>query len=369
MKRILNSSLVLVGLVLSVNTFGQNSTTGQILPSATPCDKIEEAFTTDPAIRGFSYSGFYYVGPETAGERLKVLAFPYSDYIFQTPMYYLASGGTVRVGCTIGTSSGSNDYFKNGTTLPLTLDVVDGGGNAIASYNFTITAAGTYCFEMADLDITAGTNARFRFIFQTPAGVSGSPVLTLDNFTSASNQQIILPVTFLSFTAAKTTTGNLLTWKVTGETNVARYEIERSSNGKSWTKYNQVTASLLTTYTFLDAAPLTGSNYYRIKAVDVDLKYKYTAIVVVKSSSKRETTMLRAYPSPAASTITVEHDVNATGSGIQISSVDGRVVRSLIPAKDAQQTQINVSRLAPGMYFIRFENALGEVETIKFVKQ
>jgi hypothetical protein len=131
----------------------------------------------------------------------------------------------------------------------------------------------------------------------------------------------------------------------------------------------RVTATQLPTYTYVDGAPLTGSNYYRIRAVDNDGKVKLSPVVQVRSSTKGSTTVLRAYPSPATTTLSVEHDSYVSGTGLQIIGIDGRVVNTVLPTKDAQRTQVNISKLAPGMYFIQFENKMGEVESLKFIKQ
>jgi hypothetical protein len=370
MKRILNSSLALAGLFLSVNSFGQNSTTGQILPSATPCDRVVESFVTDPAARGYSYSGFAYVGTMASGEVLRVqYVNASSDYVVETPLFYITSGGTLTAGFTLRTGTGSNNYFKSSNTLALTVQVVDASDVVVGSYDFSLASAASYCLQLQDADFVSGSMLRYRFIFSSSSSTTMQPTLEFDDFRASSSQQAVLPVTFLSFTATKGVSSNLLTWKVSSEYNVARYEVERSSNGKSWVKYGQVTASVLSIYTFTDVAPMTGSNYYRVKAVDVDGKYKYTAVVAIKSTSKRETVILNAYPSPATSTITIQHDANDEATPLQITSVDGRLVQSVIPSRNSQQTQVNVSRFSPGLYFIRYQNSIGEVETLKFVKQ
>jgi hypothetical protein len=288
-----------------------------------------------------------------------------------TPSYALSTTGSVRLGFSLSTLTGSNNYFVGSNNFTVKVEVISTSGSIVYATldNLTISNQGTFCIQMFDTDLVSGTNIRYRIYFTSSAGISGTRVINFDNFSIASNQQIILPVTFMSFTASRVTNGNLLTWNVSGESNVNRYEVERSSNGKTYAFLEKVPASQLPTYTYVDGAPLTGSNYYRIRAVDNDGKVKLSPVVQVRSSTKGSTTVLRAYPSPATTTLSVEHDSYVSGTGLQIIGIDGRVVNTVLPTKDAQRTQVNISKLAPGMYFIQYENKMGEVESLKFIKQ
>lgn len=370
MKRILSSLVALSCLFLSSKAFSQNPTTGNFT-GGSACDLVVEDFATDPTARGFAYSGFAYSGTQTSGQNLSIAAAnPNTDYIITSAPYYLSSGGTVRVGFTIATSTGSsNNYFVNSNNFSLITQVLSSDEQTVlASYTNTVSAANTYCVQVVDADLTAGSLVKYRFIFTSSAGVSGTRIITLDNFTSSSNQQSPLPVTFMSFTAAKTALTNALTWKIAGELNVARYDVERSGNGKTYSVIGSVPAILLTSYSFTDALPLTGSNYYRIKAVDKDAKYKYSPVVQIKSSTKT-TTLLRTYPTLATGTITIEHDAYSSGTGLQITSVDGRLVKTILPAQGTQQTQVSVSGFSKGLYIVRYQNSLGETESAKFIKE
>jgi hypothetical protein len=369
MKRTLTSLMAIACLFASSKAFSQNPTTGNFT-GGSACDLVVENFSTDPSTRGFTSSGLPWSGTQTSAQNLRQMnVTSNTDYIVTTPAYYINSGGTIRIGFTLSTPAGSNNYFANGNTFSLETQVLSSNGSTLlASYTASITAAGTYCIQLVDQDITAGTVARYRMIFTSSSSIGTSKVIEFDNFSTASNQQITLPVTFLSFTSAKSGTSNVLTWNISGELNVNRYEVERSGNGKTYSLIGSVSATLLSTYKYTDAAPLGAANYYRIKAVDNDGRFKYSPTVLIKSSTKT-TTKLAAYPTVTTNTLTVEHDQYISGSGLQISSLDGRVVKRVIPGKDVQQTQVNVSSLTSGMYFIRYENSIGEVETMKFIKQ
>ncbi|HEY6956878.1 MAG TPA: T9SS type A sorting domain-containing protein, partial [Flavisolibacter sp.] len=177
-----------------------------------------------------------------------------------------------------------------------------------------------------------------------------------------------LPVTITYFGASATTGGIKLTWMVASESNVNRYDVERSSNGKSFSKIGQVTASGATTYTYVDAAYQTGSNYYRLKSLDNDGAYKYSTIVLFKVG-KNTLSSLRTYPVPASSDLTVFHDPATSTSSISIVSTDGRILKTIIPIQGATETQINVSSLKSGLYMIRYSILESGTVTTKLIKQ
>jgi hypothetical protein len=63
---------------------------------------------------------------------------------------------------------------------------------------------------------------------------------------------------------------------VENEINIKHYEVEKSTNGTSFTKLNTTVATganrTSTTYGWLDANPLTGNNFYRIRSIGNDGK-------------------------------------------------------------------------------------------------
>ena len=94
-----------------------------------------------------------------------------------------------------------------------------------------------------------------------------------------------LPVTFISISANLTGAAVKVDWKVAGERGIQRYEVERSADGNSFARVGTVAASGNNfsdiTYSWMDATPLTGNNFYRIKSIGASGETKYTYIVKV----------------------------------------------------------------------------------------
>lgn len=136
-----------------------------------------------------------------------------------------------------------------GTTTQLDL----AGG--VTNYNFTINTD--------NLSFTAN---RFRIIYRQ---AQLSPV----------------PVSFVSVTAQSAGAAIKVDWKVAQESGIRQYVVERSADGRSFAAGGNVVATGNrggdVSYGWLDATPLSGSNFYRIKSVGLNGEIKYSPIVKV----------------------------------------------------------------------------------------
>lgn len=96
---------------------------------------------------------------------------------------------------------------------------------------------------------------------------------------------ISLPVTFSTVKASQKNSGVQVEWVTATEINVSRYSIEKSTDGRNFKEAGTVTAkgysTAATSYSWFDAAPATGVNYYRVKSVDLDGSVKYTGVMRV----------------------------------------------------------------------------------------
>jgi len=107
-----------------------------------------------------------------------------------------------------------------------------------------------------------------------------------------------LPVTFTSVKAYHQDHNIIVEWSVENESNMQQYEVEKSSDGNSFTKVATVAAinGVANNYQWLDQNITSGYNYYRIKSVDINGKTNYTQVVkVLIGKSESEITV---YPNP-----------------------------------------------------------------------
>lgn len=169
----------------------------------------------------------------------------------------------------------------------------DNAGDGVVSSSF----AGLQFFQ-EDNSATAIVDA-FRISYARGFG-AGNPAAAWDalNPTAAA-----LPVTFGEIKGYNKEGGNQVDWTVHTEINVDHYDVERSTDGVSFSKIGSVIAQAkdgVLYYTYVDAMAAAGVNFYRVRNVDLDGKYSYSAIVKV-SAGKSVSEKVAVYPNPVQS--------------------------------------------------------------------
>lgn len=226
-----------------------------------------------------------------------------------------------------------DDY--NGTGSPVTTDLVN-----VLSFNAGVTKNDT-TFKQC-----------FPFV-QTP----------WRGFVGASYQGT-LPLTWVYFTANRQAKQVDLKWEIANGINNDRYEAERSFDGTSFTKIGTVKAdNNRADYSYTDFAPAYDKiNYYRIKEIDKDGKFFYSAIRKVVFADDN---VIGISPNPAHNIL----QINAGNrNNLQISIFDfaGRRVNL---TKLNGNGVINISSLARGLYTVTVESNGTKIATSKVVVQ
>ncbi len=92
-----------------------------------------------------------------------------------------------------------------------------------------------------------------------------------------------LPVRFIHEKATVNKNKVIVSWSVANELDVTQYAIERSADGKDFVKIGVIGVANPpnNNYVFDDQSPIFGPGYYRIKAVDVNGSYLYSAVLKV----------------------------------------------------------------------------------------
>lgn len=202
-------------------------------------------------------------------------------------------------------------------------------------------------------------NSTFSFQSGTPGTVQG-PASVLTGNTEW--QSASLPVKLTSFTAARDAKGVSLSWKTSAEENSSYFDIERSVDGKNFSSIGTVTAAGNTStdqsYSFSDAAPADGENYYRLKIVDIDAKSEYSPIRSVGFSATALNVVVG--PNPATSFVNIK--VSAPGNEpyrLRLINRSGQVVFDQKYAAASSRVQVTVSNYADGTYFVEVSNNAG----------
>jgi hypothetical protein len=195
-------------------------------------------------------------------------------------------------------------------------------------------------------------------------GVFGSGLITTANTGNVylfNGFQGPLPVTWLSFTGTPEKGDVLLNWATAQEENSDHFEVERSSDNSNFVSIGKVTAahnsSLPTNYNFTDLSPLGGTNYYRLKEVDLDGQFVYSKVVPV-NFEVAESNIITVYPNPAHESFQLQFkNMKAGQYEMNLISPVGQVIQSRSiqvsnPANYAETVNLNTG-LAPGTYMVR----------------
>lgn len=168
--------------------------------------------------------------------------------------------------------------------------------NDIAVYKNNQACAAAFATTSTKLT-TTGSNYEYGYVLTTSTNSFSSFYFARNNFTA-------LPVTLISFTAAKQNNKVQLNWKTENEINFSRFDVEKSSDAVSFNNLSTVASANrpVNNYTTIDASPVKGMNYYRLKMVDTDGAYKYSDIAKINFDGKSTLTL---WPNPASNQLII----------------------------------------------------------------
>lgn len=179
-----------------------------------------------------------------------------------------------------------------------------------------------------------------------------------------------LPLTLLSFTGQQQGKTNLLNWATSQEVNTSHFELERSANPNGFSVINKILAAgnsnKTKKYSSVDELPLAGNNFYRLKMVDADGKFKYSNVILLRALDNN--VLLSVFPNPVADKLNIAISNNAIISKLQLQVFDvGGKLMGQQSAANSNTISIDVGRYAAGVYLLKIIYN-GKEETIRFVK-
>lgn len=224
-------------------------------------------------------------------------------------------------------------------------------GQVITNYDQALTTV--------EVDGINYTRITFQYAYVDEAGAVSPSVDYSISWDST------LPVTLVSFTARLRETSTYLAWKTTTEINSKVFDVERSADGKVWTRLGEVQAlgesRVANDYFYLDSEPMEGSNLYRLKMIDRDGSFAYSRLVGVRLDSGFETSI---YPNPVNETVNVKV---SDWSKVKTVSIDNLLGIQVYSSGSGKPATIEIGHLPEGMYILRIVNQDGSVYTHKLV--
>jgi trimeric autotransporter adhesin len=141
----------------------------------------------------------------------------------------------------------------------------------------------------------AGANATNTVIATTGLTAFGAGYLFTATFTGFSkfflvNENVVLPVTLISFSGILNGQKHSdLQWRVTDQYNLKNFEVQRSYDGVQFTTAGDVDAlqnsSTIKDYKFTDPVVAKTVNYYRLKMIDINGRFKISDIIKIENNN------------------------------------------------------------------------------------
>ena len=156
-----------------------------------------------------------------------------------------------------------------------------------------------------------------------------------------------LPINIERINAIKNGNTNTIEWLCGSETNGAYFEIQSSTDAKSFApigKVNLVGGNQR--YSFTDTKATNNTTYYRLRMVDKNGSAAYSSVVSIKAGSNA----LTIAPNPARNFATIKFNTLSSDAKVYVTTLDGRNVLELPIKNNANSYQLNTQSLANGVY-------------------
>lgn len=351
-------------LTLQSNTTSFTNVTGTVSGSSTITGSAPLVFTSSV----FTFSGTSAFNPQ---QQLDLYS---STLNFYGNSYMLSTGGpdNLWAGSHLvagdGTTTSKAYLFFNGATLNLE----DAASSfALANYNnyyFNWSAYNSISNHKSyngNSTINCGTTGKNACATPYTYG----PITAGSNGIAAGFSS--LPVVLNDFTVSLTAKNTVdITWSTQQEINSASFVIERSTDGAQWQAIGSVAAkgnsSVVSAYAYTDQSPLSSVNYYRLRMVDLDGSYTYSAVKLARSSVVKG---ISFFPNPATNYVNVSlSEAAASNTSIQLLTLSGQVlVDQKVSAGSNGIVTIPVQQYTRGMYVLRVASADGAQQTTKLM--
>ncbi|MDQ6479393.1 BspA family leucine-rich repeat surface protein [Dyadobacter sp. LHD-138] len=185
----------------------------------------------------------------------------------------------------------------------------------------------------------------------------------------ASGCNLPLPVTLTKY-AVKLQAGTvLISWQTVAEVNNSHFVLERSTDGIRFSFLKQIVAGFggnaASNYSYTDAYPDNGNNYYRLTQVDLDDAAHNHGIKTVYVPFNKEPSIV--YPNPVSQLpVTVKFKPNLYNKA-NLFNVNGLLIDYKNITGSDQPVRFDVQQLLPGTYVIQLSGK--ETSVHQFVKQ
>lgn len=316
----------------------------------------------------------------------------YGPDFFPNPSNGIGNVAEACAGCSLGETYAHWYKFtiKTGGTLAFTIDPINNANDfdfALFGPNVTCGALGTpiRCSNAASfgngntglgngavdasedvagdqwvsqLNVTAGQS----FYLLVDAALTGNSGF---NFivTGTAVIEEPLPLQLTGFSGKRQNGSNYIQWETTNEINTKTFELERSTDGTTYTKVAslQSVGTGNNMYVYNDPFASATKVFYRLKIIDLSGSFTYSHIIWIDADPKSS---IKIYPTLASNVVNINlGKSNLINSRAMLYDVTGKLLNSFL-IQNIQQ-QLDISRLSQGLYILKFEDGTAA----RFVKK
>lgn len=171
-----------------------------------------------------------------------------------------------------------------------------------------------------------------------------------------------LPVLMNEFTGVNKGSYNEIKWKVSQENNLSHYVLERSTDGLNFqqlTRVNAANSFNSITYTQQDVvnAAQQPTYYYRLKIVNIDGSYEYSAVVMIRRNTKED---IAVAGNPFSGTLVLRYSLTeARNLHLSLYDIAGKLLIRQDMSATAGNGILNVNNLddyARGTYLLHIDD-------------
>ncbi len=210
---------------------------------------------------------------------------------------------------------------------------------------------------------TDGTTAGTSLVSDLNPGSAGSNPSGLINFNNAVyfsandgtdlnelwkiNMGTVVPLKLLSFTVYKQNKIVQLQWRTANEINSSHFEIERSTDARSFTVIGNVTAGgrSANNYVSEDQTAFAGINYYRLKMIDKDGRFVYSETVKINFT---QSINVIVQPNPAKDFIVITN-----GEQYKVLRLVDMNGKEILRFEKRADNRYNISGVSRGVYLLQ----------------
>lgn len=163
-----------------------------------------------------------------------------------------------------------------------------------------------------------------------------------------------------------------LNWIAENETNLIKYELERSDNNANYSNVSEHKAQNSVgkiLYETIDSKPLPGINFYRLKMIDKNGSFNYSKSISILNG--KEDNYVLVFPNPVQDNAMIRlYAVKSGKATLQALDMNGRIIkeRTLTVERGLQNMPFSLQSVPSGQYILRV-SLNNEIYHIPFSKK